>query len=119
MSTWASTFVSRTNGASAGVAAFLIYESELHRSFWYFGLMILVGWKVRTTAILLAGFTVLSGALYHFVPAQGMEGFQRMSEMNHFFKNLSIAGGFLMLAALGAGPLSVDEGAEGGRTETA
>ena len=26
----------------AGVAAFLVYESELHKSFWYFGLMILV-----------------------------------------------------------------------------
>jgi hypothetical protein len=26
----------------ATVAAFLIYESELHRSFWYFGLMVLV-----------------------------------------------------------------------------
>jgi uncharacterized membrane protein YphA (DoxX/SURF4 family) len=31
-----------------------------------------------------------------------------MHDMNHFYKNLGLAGGFLYVFAYGAGPLSVD-----------
>ena len=72
------------------------------------GLAILVGFQTRWVAAALAVFTVVAGYLYHFVPAQGMEGYAQMAEMNQFFKNVTIAGGFLMLTAFGPGNLSVD-----------
>ncbi len=72
------------------------------------GLAILVGFQTRWVAAALAAFTVIAGYLYHFVPAQGMEGYAQMAEMNQFFKNVTIAGGFLMLTAFGPGNLSVD-----------
>ena len=72
------------------------------------GLAILVGFQTRWVAAALAAFTVIAGYLYHFVPAQGMEGYAQMAEMSHFFKNVTIAGGFLMLTAFGPGNLSVD-----------
>lgn len=72
------------------------------------GLAILVGFQTRWVAAALAAFTVVAGYLYHFVPAQGMEGYAQMAEMNQFFKNVTIAGGFLMLTAFGPGNLSVD-----------
>ena len=62
---------------------------------------IIVGWKTRLTAILLAGFTLLSGLLFH-------GNFADQMQMIMFLKNVSIAGGFLLLAAHGAGALSLD-----------
>ena len=72
------------------------------------GFAILVGFQTRWVAAALAVFTVVAGYLYHFVPAQGMEGYAQMAEMSQFFKNVTIAGGFLMLTAFGPGNLSVD-----------
>jgi putative oxidoreductase len=62
---------------------------------------IIVGWKTRLTAILLAGFTLVSGLLFH-------SNFADQIQMIMFLKNVSIAGGFLLLAAHGAGALSLD-----------
>ncbi|NNU80771.1 DoxX family protein [Halovulum dunhuangense] len=98
--------------ASGGLPGFLVYPTIALEIVG--GLFILVGYQVRVTALLLAGFSLLSGFLYHYLPAQGMEGFAQMAEMNQFFKNVSIAGGFLLLTALGAGPLSVDNRNDGG-----
>ena len=39
------------------------------------GLAILVGWQTRWAALGLAGFALLAGYLYHYIPAQGLEGF--------------------------------------------
>jgi putative oxidoreductase len=72
------------------------------------GLAIILGILTRPAALALAAFTVVAGFLYHYLPAQGMEGFAAMSEMNHFFKNVAIAGGFVALAAAGPGALSLD-----------
>ena len=65
------------------------------------GVLVLVGFKTRFAAFLLAGFTVLAGLLFHFKPADQMQ-------MIHFMKNLAIAGGFLSLMVSGAGAFSVD-----------
>jgi putative oxidoreductase len=65
------------------------------------GLAILAGAGVRWIAPLLALFTVASAVLFHANLAD-----QTQSIM--FMKNLAIAGGFLMLAAHGAGAWSVD-----------
>ncbi len=62
---------------------------------------IIAGWQTRIAAFLLAGFTLLAAAFFH-------NNFGDQNQMIHFFKNVSIAGGFLLLVANGAGPLSVD-----------
>lgn len=62
---------------------------------------IIAGWKTRITAFLLAGFTLLSGLIFH-------SNFSDQIEMVMFLKNVAIAGGFLLLVAHGAGPLSLD-----------
>jgi putative oxidoreductase len=62
---------------------------------------IIIGWKTRITALLLAGFTLLSGVLFH-------SNFGDQVQMIMFLKNVAITGGFLLLAANGAGPLSLD-----------
>jgi putative oxidoreductase len=62
---------------------------------------IIVGWQTRVTAFLLVGFTLLSAALFH-------NDFGDQTQMVMFLKNVSIAGGFLLLVAHGAGPLSLD-----------
>lgn len=62
---------------------------------------IVVGWRTRITAFLLAGFTLVSALLFH-------NDFGNQVEMVMFLKNVSIAGGFLLLVANGAGPVSLD-----------
>jgi putative oxidoreductase len=65
------------------------------------GLMIAAGFFTRVTALALAGFTLLSAVLFH-------ANFGDQVQTIFFMKNLSIAGGFLMLAAFGPGALSID-----------
>lgn len=62
---------------------------------------VVVGWKTRVTALLLAGFTLLTAAIFH-------HNFADQTQAIMFLKNVSIAGGLLVLAANGAGPLSID-----------
>jgi putative oxidoreductase len=62
---------------------------------------IIAGWKTRITAFLLAGFTLLSGIIFH-------SNFADQIQTIMFLKNVAIAGGFLLLVANGAGPLSID-----------
>lgn len=62
---------------------------------------LIVGWKTRLTAFLLAGFTLLSGLLFHSNFADQMQTIM-------FLKNVAIAGGLMLLVAHGAGALSVD-----------
>jgi putative oxidoreductase len=66
------------------------------------GLALVVGYQARLFAVLLAGFTVLAGLLYHFQPADQMQ-------MTMFLKNLAIAGGLLLIFAHGAGGMAVDK----------
>ena len=62
---------------------------------------IVVGWKTRVVAFLLAGYSLLAALLFH-------RNFGDQIEMIMFLKNVSIAGGLLLLVANGAGPLSLD-----------
>ncbi len=70
------------------------------------GLAVMLGWQTRIAAFLLAGFTLLSGLLFH-------ADFSDQMQMIMFMKNVSIAGGFLMIVALGAGAFSLDNRAQG------
>jgi putative oxidoreductase len=62
---------------------------------------IIIGWKTRITAVLLAGFTLLAGVLFH-------NNFADQIQVIMFLKNVAISGGFLLLAANGAGAYSFD-----------
>lgn len=70
------------------------------------GILLLVGYKTRFTAIVLAVFTVVTAVFFHnywAMPADKAYVNQLM-----FFKNIAIAGGLLAIAALGAGRFSID-----------
>jgi len=64
-------------------------------------LAVILGWKTRIAATLLAGFSLLAAFTFH-------NNFADQIQMIMFLKNVSITGGFLLLTANGAGPLSID-----------
>ena len=70
------------------------------------GLLILFGYKARPVAIVMALFTLAAGIFFHNYWALPPEQVQNM--YIHFWKNVSIAGGFLMIAAFGPGSISLD-----------
>jgi putative oxidoreductase len=65
------------------------------------GILLLVGWKTRLFAFLLAGYTLLAVVLFHLYPANAAEKITQMAE-------LVDAGGMLVLFAHGAGGFSLD-----------
>ena len=65
------------------------------------GLAILAGVATRWVAIALAGFSIISALIFHANFADQMQAIS-------FWKNVAIAGGFLMLAVNGPGPLSLE-----------
>jgi putative oxidoreductase len=71
------------------------------------GFMVLAGWWVRVGAFLLLGFTVVATALAH--NPIGLDGVDLQRQLTTSLEHLAIVGGFVLLLAEGAGPLSVDE----------
>ncbi len=65
------------------------------------GLAVLFGFKTRIAAIVLAVFTLAATAIAHL-------DFSQAGNALMLQKNLAITGGFLLLAVLGAGRLSID-----------
>jgi putative oxidoreductase len=65
------------------------------------GLAVILGWHARLASFLLAGFSLLSGLLFH-------ANFADPVQTILFMKNLALAGGFLMIVSHGAGPFSID-----------
>ncbi|TMV92375.1 DoxX family protein [Thioclava sp. BHET1] len=72
------------------------------------GLLLLLGWKTRLVAFLLAGFSLLTGLLFHYIPSLSATGMEAQGQMINFMKNISIAGGMLMIVSMGAGAFSLD-----------
>ena len=70
------------------------------------GLALVTGFYTRQAALLLAGFTLLAAFIFHAFWA-APEATKMMQQIN-FLKNLSIAGGMLVLAAFGPGRLSIE-----------
>ena len=70
------------------------------------GLALIVGYKTRMTAMLLAVFTLAASVTGHAFWAATPE--TAFMEQLLFFKNIAIAGGLLILASVGAGEFSVD-----------
>ena len=73
---------------------------------------LLVGYQTRVAATLMALFTVVAAFGFHFNLAD-------QNQFIHFFKNLSIAGGLLQVAAFGAGAFSFDARRSASRTPLA
>jgi putative oxidoreductase len=75
-------------------------------------LLIVLGLWTRAAALMLAGFCVATAVLFH-------TKFGDRNQLLHFEKDLAIAGGFLVLAARGAGEWAVDAWWTRSRSRTA
>ena len=67
------------------------------------GILFLVGWRARLTALVLAIWCIATAMVAHYHPGD-------RNQMIHFMKNVCMAGGFLQVVAFGAGRLSLDRG---------
>ncbi len=85
--------------ASGGMPAFLAWPVILFEILG--GLVLVAGFQTRIVSVLLGAFCVATGLMYHFDPAD-------QAQMTNLLKNLALAGGYLALAVVGAGALSVD-----------
>lgn len=70
------------------------------------GLALVAGWQVRWVGLVLGLFTLVASVVFHAFWAVPQA--QQFVTQLLFMKNLSVAGGMFLVAALGAGPLSVD-----------
>ena len=64
-------------------------------------LAVIAGFYARTAAFLLAGFSLLTALIFHF-------DFADQTQTVMFLKNVSIAGGLLVLTAAGPGAFSAN-----------
>lgn len=71
------------------------------------GILLIIGWKTRWVAWLLALFTLIGMLMAHRY--WEFDAAQYANQMTHFFKNVAIIGGLLMVAAFGPGSSSVDK----------
>lgn len=71
------------------------------------GIALLLGFKTRWTALVLAVFTVATALFFHKYWA--VPDAMKMMQQINFNKNIAIAGGLLALAAFGPGRLSIDK----------
>ena len=72
------------------------------------GLCIVVGWKSKASAFLLAGLTLVISVFMHnfwHLP----DGGDVARETQNFVKNMAIMAGLLVMSARGAGQLSLDQ----------
>ena len=74
------------------------------------GALLLIGFRTRLMAWVLAAFTVAAALIFH-------RALGDPNQFVHFLKNLAIAGGLVHIAAAGAGAFSLDGyGLEGRRS---
>ena len=67
-----------------------------------FPLLIIVGYKTKFSAIILALFAILLAIIFH-------TDFSNQMQLMSFLKNFAIAGGFLIIFVRGAGKYSIDQ----------
>ena len=65
------------------------------------GTLFLVGFKVRITGLVLAGWCIATAFAAHYHP-------ENRDAMVHFMKNVCMAGGFLQAVAFGTGRFGID-----------
>lgn len=71
------------------------------------GLALVIGFKVRWVGLAMALFTLVASMVFH--PFWSVPEAQQMVTKLLFMKNISVVGGMLLISALGAGALSLDE----------
>ena len=71
-------------------------------------ILLVVGYKARWAALALAIFTLAAAIFFHNYWA--VEAAEKMGQQINFWKNISMAGGMLMVFAHGPGRYSVDKG---------
>jgi len=71
------------------------------------GLCLLLGYQARLVAVLLAGWCLLTALIFH-------RQFSDLDQLMNFFKNLTMAGGFLWLARAELGRRRVDAASTAG-----
>lgn len=90
------TYFAKLGVPSASIMAPLVAAFEL-----LVGVMLVVGFQTRLAAIAMAAFVIVAALLAH-------TNFGDSNQLNHFLKNLAIAGAGLALFIAGAGGYSVD-----------
>jgi len=65
------------------------------------GALLLVGYRARLVALVVALFTLATAIFFH-------RNFADQNQMIHFLKNIMITGGLLQIVYFGAGPMSID-----------
>ena len=89
------------------------------------GIFVLVGFQTRIAAYLLAAFSVFTALVFHSGTIaiegfpDGANGLLTVFNGLMMWKNITIAGGFLVLAAFGPGAYSIDARSAAGKTVTA
>lgn len=78
----------------AGIAIAIVIEL-------LFSVLLIVGFKTRPVAFVMAIFTVMTALFFH-------RNFADYEQAINFMKNLAIAGGFLQIFAFGGGRYSLD-----------
>ncbi|MDE1179679.1 DoxX family protein [Paraburkholderia sp.] len=71
------------------------------------GLFLILGFQIRPLALLMAVYTIATAVLGHDFWNVTDASLQR-DMVIHFWKNVGIAGGFLLLFVTGAGRISID-----------
>ena len=71
------------------------------------GIALIVGWKARWVALILAVFTLLASLIFHKFWTMTGEGV--MTNTLFFYKNIAIMGGMLMVFAFGPDRYSLDK----------
>ena len=71
------------------------------------GILLAIGFKARWAALVIAIFSVVAGVLFH--DYWNADAAAKMGQQINFWKNISIAGGMLMVFAFGPGAYSVDK----------
>ena len=67
-----------------------------------FPLLVIIGYKTKLAAIILALFTLSLAIIFH-------TDFSNQMQLMSFLKNFAIAGGFLVIFVRGAGKYSIDQ----------
>ena len=67
-----------------------------------FPLLVIIGYKTKLAAIILALFTILLAIIFH-------TDFSDQMQLMSFLKNFAIAGGFSIIFVKGAGKYSIDQ----------
>ncbi len=70
------------------------------------GLMLALGWKARWAALAIFLWLIPVTVIFHAF--WGIDAAQVQNQMNHFLKNVAIAGAMLMMFAFGPGAYSLD-----------